>query len=353
MQSKFFFKICGEEHQTPLAQNVTVQGLHSDILQTIPLDIMEDIISQYFELDRFVYNDSLICIDLEKYLTCKSAVIYPLLKTHSKIFLKVQFFQDGDNDEVETTGALVRKSETRLSQGCNLKMSLPQESYLTNFDLGIDRGPQFLEKELVNITGIHTRYQKLVSRCPDRPPLMMTVSGSQGCGSWYLCRGLASSLGYGLDILRSRDLAGDTSGSSEALIKRLSTTYSNIRHRLIILEEVNLIVMDKEKKFDDRAFLSLQETLENLNPDLMVIGLCEDLDKLHPKIASLFLHHIKLESPNQEDRRQCLKWIAAKTNLTLDSSHLDLSKWAKLTSGLSFADLGYLLEFAADELDEE
>ena len=114
LQSKFFFKICDEEHQTPLAQNVTVQGLNSEILQTIPLDIMEDIISEYFELDRFIYNDSLICIELEKYLTCKSAVIYPLLKTHSKIYLKVQFSQEVDNDEVETTGALVRKSAVEI-----------------------------------------------------------------------------------------------------------------------------------------------------------------------------------------------------------------------------------------------
>ena len=354
LQSKFFFKICDKEHQIPLAQNVTVQGLHSEILKTIPLDIMEDIISEYFELDRFIYNDSLISIDLDKYLTCKSApIVYPLLKTQSMIYLKVQFFQEGNDVEIETRGSLIRKSETRLSQGCDLKMPLPQESYFTNFDLEIDRGPQFLEKELVNITGIHTRYQKLVSRCPGRPPLMMTVSGSQGCGSWYLCRGLAASLGYGLDILRSRDLAGDTSGSSEALIKRLATTYSNIRHRLIVLEEVNLIVTDKEKKFDDRAFLSLQETLESLNTDLVVIGLCENLDKLNPKIASLFLHHIKLESPDQDDRRLCLKWIAAKTELTLDSTNLELTKWAKLTSGLNFADIGYLLEFAADELDEE
>ena len=353
LQSKFFFKICTDKYQKTLAKNVTIQGIHSELLESVPLEAMEDIISEYFELDRFVYNDTLICINLEKYLTCKSASIYPLLKTQSKVYFKVQIFQDGiDYDDLEATGFLIRKSETRLSQGCNLKIPQPQETYLTNFTLRLDNGPLFLEKELANIVSIHSRYQKLVTRRPDRPPLMMTVSGSQGCGSWLLCQGLAASLGYGLDILRSRDLVGDTSGSSEALVRRLASTYSNTKHRLIILEDVNLIAMDREKKFDDRAFLALQETLETLSTDLMVIGLCEDLDKLSPRTASLFLHHIKLEPPDQEDRRHCLSWIAAKTELKLHPD-VELMKWAKLTSGFHFADLRYLLEFAADELDDE
>ena len=74
-----------------------------------------------------------------------------------------------------------------------------------------------------------------------------------------ITKALAGKLGFTHHVIMARDLVGDTSGATEALIKRFTTSINTLHHILLVIEEVDVIAHDKEKNFDDRAFLTFQQ----------------------------------------------------------------------------------------------
>ena len=356
--SKYVVNVCENNYRPASAANVKIHGLHSKLLDSIPVDAMDEILGEYFDTDRYIFQDSVFCVDIPRYLTCSTAFVYPLLKENSSVHFKVdmpeEIVEESEaGDEEKREGYLISKSFTTLTQCKNLRIPYPPQSIMTNFHLDISEPPKCFARLLRDVEDIHRRYQRAVARSPGRPALRLTVSGGAGPGGGaeLLCHALAAQLGFSANTVRARDLVGDTAGSSEALLRRLGTSQSGARHEAIIIQEVDVIVMDRERNFDERAFLALQETFNELNSDTLVMALCQDLDKLNPRLASLFLHHVELPSLDLEDRQQLLSWHAAKKAIKLDPG-VDLCKWATLSSGFNFADLGYLLEFAADELGE-
>ena len=358
LKSKYIFKICDTENIPHIAQSVKLQAIQCPLLQSIPLEIMDEILKDFFSQDTLVYHNSVLCIDVRKHLNQKTASISPLLQYESKLYFVVQVNDfdmnndDEDFDERLSSGYLIKKSVTNLVQGSHVNLALPAESNLTNFSLAIKDTPSYFCTNLERMKSVYSKHSELVKRSPNRHCLMMTLSGSLGCGNLHLCQALGKVLGCSLDILDSRELVGDTSGSSEALVRRLKNTYTNSYSTILVLEDIDKLSHDKERNFDDRAFLALQETFEDISSQILVIGLCSDLTKLHSKTASLFLHHFELPSLSSSDRKELLLWHTAKMEASFDLE-VELDKWVKLTSGFTFADLGYLIEFALDEAGDQ
>ena len=358
LKTKYIFKLCDREFSPTVVKIVKIQGIKTPLFNSIPYtDVLEEVLHEYFDTDRYVYDNSVVCLDVSKYLNCKTVAISPLLKNQSKIFFHIDIVQeeniDEDGDEVDKLSLFhIKRFSSCLSLGTTLQVPLPPESKLTNFSVKTRNCLKYFERTLTTVENIYKRYQKSLIKCPDKQCLKMLVSGSQGTGSGLLCEALAGLLGYSLDTINCADLVGDTSGSSEALIKRIGVTHSNDLHTIIVLDNLEMLVHDKEKNFDERAYLALEEVLCELNSSIVVIGLCLDLLKLHPRVASLFLHHVELPALTVEDRREILLWYVARDDIILDQD-LDVQKWAKLTSGFNFADLGFLLDFAQDELDDD
>ena len=91
------------------------------------------------------------------------------------------------------------------------------------------------------------------------------------------------------------------------------------------------LVHDKDIKFDDRALPALTETWRELSSTVAIIGLCQDPAKLHPRVASLFLHHLAMPTLTLEDRRQLLTWLVERSSVRVEPS-IDWARWAYVSA---------------------
>ena len=82
--------MCENNYRPASAANVKIHGLHSKLLDVIPVDVMDEILSEYFDTDRYIFQDSVFCVDIPRYLTCSTAFVYPLLKENSSVHFKVE-----------------------------------------------------------------------------------------------------------------------------------------------------------------------------------------------------------------------------------------------------------------------
>ena len=351
LNSRFSFKICDKNCSPSIARSVKIQALNNSLTEAVPLDMMDQFLLEYFDDDRYVFNNSVLCIDLQQHLTSQTVAVSPLLKHNSRVYFNVEVLDEEDDDD-DSQGYIIKKNVTRLVQGSNISDPAPAESVLTNFSFNISRVPRYFSDVLENLSDIISRYRRTLSRLPGKSCLRLIVSGAPGSGVDVVCEALSRSLGLDQVIINSRELVGDTSGSSEALIKRIGTNNATKHNMILVLEDLEVLVHNKDGNFDDRAFLALQETLHTINNNIVIIGQCHNLDKLNSRVASLFLHHLEMSSLTGEDRQELLSWLVEKKRVIVDDD-IDWSRWSRLTSGFCFADLGFLLDFAQDALEDD
>ena len=151
-------------------------------------------------------------------------------------------------------------------------------------------------------------------------------------------------------VSRCRDMVGDTSGSTEALVKREAATAGQ-RLALWLLKEVEVLSRDRDGNIDHRALAATEEALARLPVDCLVVATThKKLGKVDADLARLFLHHRELPALVEEDRKQMFGWILAQRALKL-AKGVRLEDWARKAAGLNLADIEYLLDYAQDEAD--
>ena len=352
---KILFKLYHKNYKPSVACEAKIRAVHSKLVESVPLHLMDGIIAQYFDSGRFLFEKSFFCIDLKSYLTRENVGIFPLLRQESKVYFYVETLNSeqvpGEKDEKETDslGLIVRKSDTCLTQGSNINLPAPSESVLSNFNINLKKTPEFFQNYLESLALTIRRYKKSQEKFPSKSCLKFVLAGSVGSGGELITTALAKYLGIGYSVISARDLIGDTSGSSEALIRRFGSSLNNLDNTLVLIDEVDVVTFDKDKNFDERAFLALQETLDQVsNSQLVLCGRCEDLTGLSPRLAALFLHHVEISGLTERERRELLSWHLARQEMTVDST-VDLDHWAGLTAGFNLADLQHLLDYAEDE----
>ena len=361
---KFLVHLCDAKYSPRTASGASVRAVDSALLRSVPLSVMDQILAQYFDSDRFLLENSYFCIDLNGYLTSSNVEIFPLLRHHnqSKVYFYVESLtsdetegEEEDEGELEKRscspgGLIVRKSETRLAQCSNIRVPAPTESVLSNFDVNIKKTPEFFQKHLDTFALTFRRYKKSLQKFPTKSCLKFVFSGNVGSGQDVMTEALAKYLGLEYLTFAARDLIGDTSGSSEALVRRFGSNLNNTHQSVIVMEELDVIAFNKDGQFDERAFLALQETLEEMNNTNILVGLCQDMNKLQPRLAALFLHHLQIPGLTPGERRELLAWLLLKHHLSLEDG-LDLDRWADITAGFNLSDLGNLLDSAVDEAE--
>ena len=349
---KFSFQLCPQNFSPALATHAKTRAVQSKLLESVPIHLMDKILAQYFNCERFLFENSFFCIDLKSCLTSENVEIFPLIRDQSLVYFYVETLRSEQSralrEDSESEGLIVRHSVTSLTQSSNIILPAPSESILSNFNLNMKKTPEFFQTQLDSLTLTFRRYQKSLETFPSKSGLKLVLAGSVGSGAELVTTALAKYLGLGYVMISARDLVGDTSGSSEALIRRFGTSLTNSLNLIIVITELDVVAFDKERNFDERAFLALQENLDLINNSSLLIGLCHDLNKLNPRLASLFLHHLEISSLTERDRRELLTWQLSRQEITLDSG-VDLDRWAGLTSGFNLADLQNLIDYAEDE----
>ena len=350
--SKFLFHLCDHNYSPPTASEATVRAVDTALLRSVPLHVMDDILAQYFASDRLLFENSFLCIDLTQYLTSTTVEIFPLLRQQpSSVYFYVESLtsdQTEEGEEHQTGGLIVKKSQSKLAQCSNIRIPAPTESVLSNFNINIKKTPEFFQKHLDTFALTFRRYKKSLQKFPSKSCLKFVFSGNVGSGQDVMTGALAKYLGLEYATFAGRDLIGDTSGSSEALVRRFGSSLSNTHHSVIVIEEVDVVAFNKDGQFDERAFLALQETLEEVNNTNILVGVCQDLNKLQPRLAALFLHHHEVPGLSQGERRDLLTWLLLKHRLILEGG-VELDHWAELTTGFNLSDLENLLDSASDE----
>ena len=355
MRSEFVFITCEDDHTPAAARDVKVSAVQSKLLNSIPIMEMDQILGEYFERPRFLCKGTYFCIDIKRHISIHNVHVLPLIKDESRVYFIIEDLipdkhAELDDDDLISEGMLVSKFQSQLSQIASVKQIFPSESVLTNNNKHFKHAPAFFSSNLEYFLNIQRRYQRNIDKMCFKSCLTFLVGSEPGSGCHVITQALASKLGYSLMETRGRDMVGDTSGATEALIKRAASNAKAGKYLVWVISDVNTVVLDKDNQFDDRAFLSLQESLCDLPQDVIVLGICNCLGKTEPRLASLFVHHKELAPLKKEDRKEMLAWHIENQNVTLEDG-VKLEKWSKVTSGFNFSDLKYLLDFALDIAD--
>merc|ERR1719153_624653 len=108
---------------------------------------------------------------------------------------------------------------------------------------------------------IKTRYQRSLSSSQESC-LAFLLCSDEGSGAELVAEALAARLGLYTVVSSARKLVGDTSGSTEALLKREASCVGE-NTNLWLLTNVRLLAYDREGSLDYRAIACLQSCLSS------------------------------------------------------------------------------------------
>jgi len=341
-EAKFSYQRC--EGPRPAAR-CRVAALQSPLLARLALGDVDSLLAEHFREARYVARGGVFCVEVRRLVTGALVHLLPLLQGEELLYFTVEELEEEGEEDREGEGLLVCRQVTRLVQSSHARLALPREDVLSNRAPG-SPAPRCLAAHLDHLADLRRRHLASPARrgafC-----LPVLVAGEEGSGAERLVAALAARLGLGHQASSGRDMVGDTSGATEAHLRREAVAAGR-GLTVWVVEEVEVVARDKEGAVDHRALAALQEGLESLPVEGVVVGLCRDLAKVEPALAALFPHHVEVAELEQEDRHQILLWLLAERGAVLEEGvHLPL--WARKAAGLNLADLEYLLDYAQDE----
>ena len=343
--TQFSYQPCSEAPS--LATSTKVTAIKSSLLEKISQPDLDVLLREYFTEPRYLVRGSYFCLDVREMVTGRTIHLIPLIGRERYLYFHVEELAGGGMEDTEIEGFLVTLENTRLVQGSHTRMTLAPEDILTSNWPGGPESPSFLRSPIHDLVEMRTRHLKAQARRSTSSCLTLLLSGEEGAGADLVAEALAGRLGLARMVSSGRELVGDTSGTTEAHLKREAEQAAQ-GLTLWTINEVDLVAKDREGSQDCRALAALKNSLATLPADCIVVGLCRDLHKTDSGLAALFVHHMELPVLTQEDRREVLTWLLHQRGAKLEAG-VEVETWAKRTAGLNLADLNSMLDYAEDE----
>ena len=145
--------------------------------------------------------------------------------------------------------------------------------------------------------------------------------GPRGCGKFEIFSSLSLKVGLPIISFDCGAILGDSSGATEAKLKRIFVQTKDESPIILILRNVHILARNREGEKDERVLSALSEEIENIRQTLKIRNfiflICEtDLSPhsggLDEGLASLFEHRVVFESGDRDERlerRQTLEWL--------------------------------------------
>ncbi|XP_062560981.1 uncharacterized protein LOC134225156 [Armigeres subalbatus] len=351
---------CGKMMRVSEQQNLPLVATKANIfLFNTPYDLSSDVVdfimSRYFETPRLLYRNSIYQITLnEKFLGntfyTKNFATFAHLRS---LYFKCLNLESAENS-FELHG-IVCKNLTNLHQTTTYNNFVPPQrlddlSYVPVCPFGLQK---YRDELSTSLTAYLKQDNNSLIENQIYPIFML--QGERGIGKSTVLRSVAQSLGIQIFHGDCSDIMTSISSQTETkLISALNK--SKICEPLIIaLHNFEIFGIDNEGHEDLRILTTFQAELHSLfsrkySHPVIVIALSNEKDSFKPKLTSMFLDVIKFLPPSTTERLQLLRWISAKEAARITSTQL--AKIAEQTQGFIFGDLKLLYSKALQASSE-
>lgn len=299
----------------------------------IPLDVTDEIITNFFTIPRILYRNHTYEIPLDEQQVGTSLysqffhIFVPLKKVYFRcIHLESSEFQF-------ESFAVVAKGATTLHQSTSINYPIPRQ-YLHDFGFvsacpwGLMRYFNYLKSCILPFVGnsfyatsttaspssnTATSANSLKSILKNRIFPIFLLQGDRGSGKKSLVSIIGRSMGFQEYSVNCAEIANAIPAQTETKLKLAMAKAGVCEPIIFTLNNFELFGVDNEGREDLRALTMFQTELHNLfakDRTYPVIVIAVANGKItKPIIQSQFLETISIEAPNKHERLHHLQWL--------------------------------------------
>ena len=182
-----------------------------------------------------------------------------------------------------------------------------------------------------------------------KPPKGILFTGPPGTGKTLFAKALANLLNVNLICVSGSDFSDKYLGEGQNKVKRLFSTARENSPCIIFIDEIDAIGIDRKSSkslVHSENLVTLNQLLFqmdgiNNNDNVLVLGATNFKKSLDSALlrSGRFDINITFDIPNINERKDMFKYYLNKVKKSRDFSDLELEKLAKLTAGLTGADI--------------
>lgn len=297
----------------------------------IPLDVTDEIISNFFTSPRILYRNHTYEIELDEQQvgTTLYSQYFHIFTNLKKLYFRCINLESSDNPFENF--AVVLKGVTTLHQSTSMNYPIPHQ-YLDDLCLvsscpwGLMRYFNYLKSCILPFMGNYM-YAPSLSSSPmpntsasskkvlsNRIFPAFLVQSDRGSGKKRLIDAVAKSLGFQLHTVNCAEIvSSQIPAATEAKLKMALTKANFCEPTFFILTNFEMFGVDNEGREDLRVLTIFQKELHNLfakerSYPIILIAL-SNIKISKPIIQSQFLETITLEAPNKNERLNNLLWL--------------------------------------------
>lgn len=322
-----------EQYVPRLATRATVFVIKN--AYELPLDVTDEILSNFFLLPRILYRNHTYEIVLDEKLLGVALYsqyfhVFSMLK---KIFFRVVNLES--SDYAFENMAVVSKGATTLHQSTSINFPIARQylddyCYVSACPWGLLRYYNELKACILPFVGMSMLMPSTASKSSNERSSPASSSNSvrllssrifpafllqseRGAGKRRIVSAVAQSLGFQQFSVDCAEIVSSIAAQTEAKLK-LALAKANICEPLFfILHNFELFGVDNEGREDVRILTMFQKELHTLfakhrTYPIVLIAL-SNKKNLKPIIQSQFLETISLEPPNKNERFNSLQWM--------------------------------------------
>lgn len=183
-----------------------------------------------------------------------------------------------------------------------------------------------------------------------KPPRGILLSGPSGVGKSLLVAALANESGLEIATLPPNLFSGI--GTTELNIRNFFAELSESKKTILLMENLEMIVPApylNQPEFERRFTIQFALAMETLRqPDVIIIGTCQSIDKVHPSVKRLgrFELEIEINMPNEQERLEIFKINLRSVPLNSDVTPEVLHSYAVKMIGYTGADINLFIKEA-------
>lgn len=312
-------------------------------------ECFDSLCTKYFSVTRYAQVGDIICVgssdDIDFFPTSNE----PLRLCPSTIYFKITQLSGSKS---ELPGYLVDNKHTNLYQAGTVFSYVPvtMDVYIGSCGLHLvwnNPQPCGLAKYVTSLERLLIPYMKSHVRKQVNPSFLLT--GLSGIGKQTILKAVCRRLNLHHHQVDCYDVIGDTSSATESRLKQILNTGSMLAPCILVLRNIHVLGKMKDSAREDSRVLSTLSSSvnsvvrQNESYPLVICGTAPKQSVVSSDLTSIFVHHLHIEQPTEEERAEILTGLLASFRL---SPSFTVRSIAENAAGFLLGDLCALVSSA-------